>query len=221
MWFSYSIANHQYQVQGMYEQRLGQRVLCFSNDAARLNDIRDLADSEYQQAVELDQMRRKVSFGRDYLGHYPLFYAQTGDDIVISDDVHLIKDWLAARHIEVTISSHAIGFYLSMGYVPQGYTLFNEIHSCRNATLYHWENGKVTEQNLFSAVEIDSSCHIDDVASELNTELDKLFKQNQELDVWCSGGLDSAIIAMLCNQGERKADLLTLKHASDFRGTVR
>jgi hypothetical protein len=85
----------------------------------RLGGVRDLVDAEYCQAVEVDALARTVSFGRDYLGHYPMLYAQARDKLFISDEPAKAKEWLAGQGQALTLSQEAVALYFAMGYVPR------------------------------------------------------------------------------------------------------
>lgn len=217
MLFTYSDKANVCHSQGLIGKKCDQSTLYVSNEKPSINSINELAHSEYQIGIEVDSVRRKVRFGRDYLGHCPLYYASTRHEIIISDEMSQIISWLNQRNITTTVSETAVALFLSMGYVPQDYTLYKEIHSCRNTSLYEWDAGQVTHSDLFTPVSVDPDCEVADIGVVLESEIDQILADEDDVQVWCSGGLDSSIIAMLCNRKGRSVDLLTLEHIGEFR----
>src|SRR5206468_933606 len=77
-------------------RRLGGRTLYTSEGLEQLERIEQLKDAEYGQAVQVDRESRAVSFGRDFLGHYPLSYAVAKGRLYVSDNIHRICGALQA-----------------------------------------------------------------------------------------------------------------------------
>src|SRR4051812_11063661 len=88
--------------------------LYVSPETKKLTSIRDLAVSEYAQAIEINQVTKTISFGRDYLGHYPLLYATVETKIFISDSFKKVIDWLKSQNIHLTLSQEAMALYFTM-----------------------------------------------------------------------------------------------------------
>jgi len=217
MLFTYSDRANTCHTQGLIAQKSDQCMLYVANEKPLLNSITDLTHAEYQIGIELDTVQRKVRFGRDYLGHYPLYYAFARHEIIISDEISQIIGWLKQRNITPAVSETTVALFLSMGYIPQDYSLYKEIHSCRNTSLYEWKAGHVIHSDLFTPVPVETDCVVSDVGAVLEREIDQILASEEDVEVWCSGGLDSSIVAMLCNRNGRSVDLLTLEHIGEFR----
>jgi asparagine synthase (glutamine-hydrolysing) len=98
-----------------------------------------------------------------------------------------------------------------MGYVPQGMTLYDEIKTCRNATLYHWQAGRVKEERVFQPVAAEAGFPVAELGAQIEAQF-RAMGARGKADVWCSGGLDSSIVAVLCQSSGALGDLLTLSY---------
>jgi len=197
---------------GFVQHADGPNIIFTSPGLNTITHLRDLKEAEYGIALSIDTVNRNVAFGRDYLGHYPLLYAQSDDAIFISDDFNTITAWLEKKHIALTVSEESLALYFVMGYVPQGRTLYDQVTTCSNATLYHWQNGNVTSEDIFTPIDVDESIGISDLRDCLEQEMAKQASAHSDIDVWCSGGLDSCIISHLMNTNGRHANLLSLEN---------
>src|SRR5713226_6868123 len=153
MWFEIDLCTFAVRQEGFCEQPSGHRTLYLSPDLQSVYSIRDLAEAEYGQAIEVDVNNRVVYFGRDYLGHHPLLYALTDQHLFISDEIVDIRFWLNHLGVRLTTSEEALALYFAAGYIPQEFTLFEQIKSCENASLYRWTRGRVSRVSLFRPVE--------------------------------------------------------------------
>lgn len=186
----------------------------------RLGNIRELASSEYGQAVQIDLHNEIVHFGRDYLGQHPLIFAHTSDKLFVSDEHSDVVTWLTNNGVQPSLSEESLALYLTMGYVPQGVSLYEQITPCENATLYRWEKGRILKDDLFSPVDEDPNFRVEELADCIESEMDRYCAGVDDVDVWCSGGLDSSVIAACANTSGRKADLLTLIYDDNVRTIV-
>src|SRR5262245_31825439 len=199
---------------GFDVRRLGPRTLYTSAGLAGFDRIEQLADSEYAQAIEVDRERGTVSFGRDFLGHFPLSFACERGRLYISDSFGRICEALRAAGVSLTLSEEALALYFSYGFVPQGMSTFREIVNCEATGFYTWSKGLIRRTRQFEPVEVDESATVHDLGEAIEAEVAKY--AGAELDVWCSGGLDSSIMAVRFNSEGRRADLVTLAYGKDI-----
>jgi len=195
-----------------FELRAGDTQFYTSEGAPSLSSIRDLAHLEYIQAVEINVRDRKVSFGRDYLGFYPLLYGETDSALFISDELSEVVEWLHRQGVSITVSPESVALYFTMGYVPQGCTLLNEVMACENASIYHLEGGKVRCEDIFRPIEVDSQVTVDEVGRQIEAAVDHIAAGFNSFDIWCSGGLDSSIMASSFSRRKLDARLLTMSY---------
>lgn len=180
------------------------------------SSVRDLLTCNYAQAIEVDKRAKKVIFGRDYLGHFPLLFTSYGSHLFIADEIEELIAWRKKQAASTTVAEEALALYFAMGYVPQGMSLFNEVYTCKNATLYHWSNSKVTEERCFKPIMPDPLVGLVELENEIESAIEWIFKRENNIDVWCSGGLDSSIISLLANEGDRSSRLLTIDYPEEM-----
>jgi asparagine synthetase B (glutamine-hydrolysing) len=165
--------------------------------------------------VIVDTRARTVQFGRDYLGHFPLSYACEKGSLFISDDVRLIHAAMRRAGARCTIDEEALALYFSLGFVPHGMSPYRQVVNCEATGFYEWSNGNVRRVRLFQPVEIDTSATVAAVGEAIEAAV-KRDTAADEVDVWCSGGLDSSIMAVRCNSNGRSAELLTLAYGEEI-----
>lgn len=215
MWLEIDLTNFSVRQSGFSKTGSGIPALYVSAGLERLGGIESLASAEYGQAVEIDSQNRTVAFGRDYLGHHPLLYADVPGWIFISDEFKEVAAWLRRRGESLSVCEESLALYFAMGYVPQGRTVFREIHTCKNATIYRWRKGTICAQNTFRPIVADADFPLSELERHIEREIERLFASGKPVDVWCSGGLDSSIMAACCNAQGRQADILTLAYDRD------
>lgn len=208
------------QALGCKLHRVRARTLYLSHSLAAIDSVDALSKAEYGQAVEVDFARRVVRFGRDYLGHFPLLYACTAKTLCISDDLAWILGALKSQGARLTISDEAVALFLAMGYVPAGLSLFKEVVACEAHTLYRWRRGKLEKTSTFVPVDVDAACGLPELKAAIETEVARWSAAAPQIDVWCSGGIDSSIMACLFNSEGRQAELLTLGYGKDIHETL-
>jgi asparagine synthase (glutamine-hydrolysing) len=171
---------------------------------------------EYCYGIEVDPVNKCVSFARDYLGFYPLIYSAHKNKLFITDDFSEVVAWSKKQGVNLTISDKSLALYFTMGYVPQGYSLYEEISTCRNASIYKWEGASVICVDMFVPIEEDPSVDLEDLGQAIEQSVVDIYSKSTDVDVWCSGGLDSCIMASLLNSNGRHARLLTMDYSDDI-----
>jgi asparagine synthase (glutamine-hydrolysing) len=213
MYCEICLTDFSFDYKNLYESNKGGITMLVSSEDHRLNSIFDLKTAEYMQAIGIDVGKRTVLFGRDYLGHYPLLFILNDQKLFISDDIDVL---LEKSKIKPTISKKSLALYLSMGYVPQGLTLFDEIKSCRNASIYSYQDGTIRHQELFKEIEQDSKVGAPEMAKALSDSVASFASHHSQYDVWCSGGIDSSVIAQLATDSNLCERLLTIYYDNNI-----
>ncbi len=218
MWIEIDLSSFGVRQEGLRHVRSEAPIdLYVSPTLENLRSAKELVDAEYGQAVEIDLRERKITFGRDYLGHFPLLYASTRSALYVSDRLTWIIRRLRANKTGLSLSEEAVALYFTMGYVPAGMTLYKEITACEAHTLYEWRRGKIEKFSTFRPVEAEPACGLADLERAIEHEVARWAACSDEIDVWCSGGLDSSIMACAFNAGGRRAELLTLGYGSHIQ----
>lgn len=215
MWLEIEIDSFNVQHHGFVENKSSNNILYVSPGFEHLQSARDLIQNERGIAIEININKQKITFGRDYLGQYPLLFMHTNNKLFLTDDILHIDWWTRKNDINLTLSEEALALYFSLGYIPQDMTAFNEVKSCKNITLYHCVNNSITEENVFIPIEEIDNYHINNIGEYIFAEASKLADNHQHFDIWCSGGIDSSAMAYCFSHNGRSADILTLGYDED------
>jgi len=210
MWLEIELNHFTIKNHGFIERNQPNNTIYTSPGLEKLSSIRDLIETEQGIAIEVDKNKKHITFGRDYLGQYPLLFMQENNKLFLTDDILYIDWWAKKNGIDLTLSEEALALYFSFGYVPQDMTLFREIKSCKNITLYHYKNDKIIEENVFTPVEEMEAASINDVERCIFNEALKLKNSHDNFDVWCSGGIDSSAMAYCFGHNNSTTEILTL-----------
>ena len=222
-WIEIELASFTVRQHGFEVRPLDAASLYHSPGMPDMRRMEDLRDIDYVQFVIVDKTQRNIRFGRDYLGHYPLGYALDERYLRISD----CHDWLfralsgAGRRLQ--LSETALALYFTMGFIPHGLSLYRDIVNCEATGYYEWHAARtdaVRRVDLFEPVTISESDCIAGIGLAIESEVRHIRSSGKRIDVWCSGGLDSSIMAMLFNAGGRQADLLTLSYGADVHASL-
>jgi len=176
-----------------------------------------------------DSKKRGLFIARDPFGIKPLYYSDVEGTIRIASQVKVL---LTGGNIGKTPSPAGhVGFYL-MGYVPEPYTLYNDIRSL-NAGSWLWigEYGH-TEEHLFHDVasafiankqDIDGPINEQEVYKQIRQSLADSVKHHLVADVpvgiFLSSGLDSCSLAAIASElSPGRIHTITLGF-DEYRGT--
>lgn len=219
MWLKINLETFSFDAIGWVEQMRQDVAVLLSQtgEAHGVVGVDDLRGHDYAQCVEIDRARRRIRFGRDYLGHFPLLYALNRNLLFIADEIDHLYAELSLIGKAPAISEAAVAHYLATGYVPQGQTLFEGIHSCESATDYVWDDGKLSSRSTFHSIDVDESATTEVVQTQIRHEAERLFETTDQVDVWCSGGVDSSAVALEFNRDGRRADLVTMGYDESAR----
>lgn len=217
-WIDIELASFHVRQQGFETQPSGTAILFHSPGMGTMRQAEDLRDIEYAQFVMVDAAQRTIRFGRDYLGHYPLAYSLDDGHLRISDDYDWLYRTRSSTGSKPGISETALALYFTMGFVPHGLSPYDGIVNCEATGYYEWHAGRAATMrriDLFEPVAISDLDRVDGIGDAIELEVQRLRGAGMPVDVWCSGGLDSSIMAMLLNTKGGQADLLTLAYGRD------
>jgi asparagine synthase (glutamine-hydrolysing) len=132
---------------------------------------------------------------RDRLGIKPLYYAAQNGNLHFGSELKAIFEH---PDIPRQLSHIALGFYISLNYVPTPYTLVEGIQKLLPGSWLEWRSGAIQQgtywQNQFSPEDIS----LDEATANLDRLLSKSIEEHLVSDVplgiWASGGLDSSTI---------------------------
>jgi asparagine synthase (glutamine-hydrolysing) len=132
---------------------------------------------------------------RDRLGIKPLYYATHNGDLHFGSELKAIFEHPA---IPRRLSHTALGFYLSLNYVPSPFTLVDGIQKLAPGSWLEWRNGTVQTGTYWRNTFHPEDTSLEDATRNLDDLLSKSIEEHLISDVplgiWASGGLDSSTI---------------------------
>lgn len=154
----------------------------------------------------LDKQTNRVHLFRDRIGKKPLFYFQSDKLFAFASEIKaLLKHPVVKK--EVKINYKIISTFLHLGYIPEPYTIFDNIHKFPSG--HYGEIDERLDLKLACYWKIDdkiSSKNIrtDDPASQLQNLLDdavtKRLISDVPLGAFLSGGTDSSLVSAIASK---------------------
>jgi asparagine synthase (glutamine-hydrolysing) len=139
---------------------------------------------------------QRLVLARDRIGIKPLYYARSGDDFYFGSELKAI---LAHPGIGRRLDLEALGYYLSLNYVPGPRTLIETIRKVPPGHFIEWQRGDVRMESWWR---LPTPVPRRTSLAEAKTELDWLLRDSIRehlvadvpIGIWASGGLDSSTI---------------------------
>jgi asparagine synthase (glutamine-hydrolysing) len=152
-----------------------------------------------------DMVENTVYIARDQVGIKPIFYYQDGNNFIFGSELKVITTAVNALQIQnkLAINHQAIPFFLHLGYIPEPYTIFENIHKFPAA---HY--AKITVENLniefhkfWNAADYFLTHPMSNEAAAEKKYKDILFEvvnsqmvSDVPLGTFLSGGIDSSLV---------------------------
>jgi asparagine synthase (glutamine-hydrolysing) len=150
-----------------------------------------------------DIEKKEYFFARDRFGEKPFYYYQNGSDFFFSSE---IRSLLVSDKVPRKLNRSLLGVYLSRNYVPEPYTLFQDILSLPPGNFLLFQNGQTTVSPYFE-VEYKKNNAIktmEDATDYIEPFLKNAVKRQMISDVpigaFLSGGIDSSTVVALMQQ---------------------
>jgi asparagine synthase (glutamine-hydrolysing) len=156
-----------------------------------------------------DKSRERLFLARDRAGKKPLFYALTRNgEFVFGSELKVLS---AHGGIEKKINLAALDAYLTFGYVPEDFCIFENAHKLAPAHFLIFEGGKIKIEKywdfpLFEEKDCRSEDEICEELREILLEAVKIRLVSEvPLGAFLSGGVDSsAVVAAMSQFGKVK-----------------
>ena len=149
-----------------------------------------------------DARKARLLLARDRVGKKPLFYANLGDRIAFASELKslLLCPWLP-RGMDV----ERLPEYLTFGYVPNPYTLYEKIRQVPPAALVAFDrNGLTGPREYWDPLPAQPDVPVGDAASRVGVLLRAATRRRMVSDVplgaLLSGGIDSSIVVGLMSE---------------------
>jgi asparagine synthase (glutamine-hydrolysing) len=132
---------------------------------------------------------------RDRLGIKPLYYATHNEELHFGSELKAIFEH---PDIPRRLSHTALGFYLSLNYVPSPFTLVDGIQKLAPGSWLEWRGGKIQRgtywKNNFRPEDISLEEATRNLDELLSKSIEEHLVSDVPLGIWASGGLDSSTI---------------------------
>jgi asparagine synthase (glutamine-hydrolysing) len=141
---------------------------------------------------------RRVIVSGDILGRFPIYYHSGADRLLIASSPDLFRSHPGWRS-EVDVE--AIAGLLLVNYFLQGRSLWKNVRRLGAGNLLVWENGHLEERVQFRIPHSDEHFgssferHCELVHDALNAAVDRQMPNGLDYELFCSGGLDSRMLA--------------------------
>lgn len=138
---------------------------------------------------------RRLTLVRDRLGIKPLYYAVRRGNVYFGSE---LKALFEHSDIPRQLSAVGLGYYLSLNYVPNPFTLVEGIEKLGAGTWLECTNGRLRTGTYWGNTFTPQKIGLRDACDELDDLLTKSITEHLISDVplgiWSSGGLDSSTI---------------------------
>lgn len=148
-----------------------------------------------------DSNLKKILLMRDHRGIKPLYYYAENGIFVFASELKGIIGMLKEKEISFPINKKSIDLYLTLGYVPSPYTIYNRIFKLPRASYLEYDLNKkeITSEGKYSV----KYRKVTD-----SVEYTKLIEENilshlvadVPVGVFFSGGTDSSLIAAILHK---------------------
>ncbi len=155
--------------------------------------------------VIFDQTQQLLFGARDRLGQKPFYYYHSGKNFEFASQVSSIQKF----NDKLSVSKDAISQYLSWGYVPDPFTIFNEVKKLRAGHIFTFQikTGAFTS-NRFWDIDYKSTSTFLGTYEEAQIQLEMLASDSVRLrlfadvpvGVFLSGGIDSSLVTALATK---------------------
>ncbi len=154
-----------------------------------------------------DEKRRRLLLARDRVGIKPMFYTQTGGQLVFGSE---IKCLLELPDFRRRLDPRSLLLFLSFLYVPAPGTIYQGISELPPAHYLVWENGHVRLSRYWSlAYRPDSghpeSYYVEGMRAKLTDAVRSHLVSDVPLGAFLSGGIDSGAVVALMSQAQPDA----------------
>jgi asparagine synthase (glutamine-hydrolysing) len=148
--------------------------------------------------VVYDKETREMYVLRDPVGIKPLYFTEQNETVYFSSEV---KGILSFSDINVTLRRQSLADQLSFMYVPEPFTMYNEIYKIKPGLLYIYKKGKlIKKEELFEHLKdkLLFSSEDDMIVAFRETFSGSVKRQlvaDVPISLFLSGGLDSSAIS--------------------------
>ncbi len=183
MWFEITLDDFSVKHEGLYCHNKAGGDVYSSLQEDIINNVSDLMEMESCYAIEIQTDNRQVLFARDYLGFFPLIYTTIEKKLFVTDEMPEAVEWLRQHGVTPQVSDKSLALYFTMGYIPQGRSLYKEISTCCNASIYSWSGGAVNCKDCFVPIDVDPSVSLLDLDESIENTVSSIDSLHDDIDI--------------------------------------
>ncbi|MBI5251481.1 MAG: asparagine synthase (glutamine-hydrolyzing) [Desulfomonile tiedjei] len=147
-----------------------------------------------------DSRERLLYLSRDRFGKKPLYYTLSGEQLLFASELKALRPLAQEVGIQWTVRDQAIFDYLSLGFVPQPETLFEDVFSLGAGEWMVYDGAELKIEKYWSLQYVPKAAKgykmVLEEARNLVAESVRLrLRSDVPLGVFLSGGIDSSVIA--------------------------
>lgn len=152
-----------------------------------------------------DKIKREIFLARDHIGVKPLYYFWNGQDFIFSSEIKAILE----HDIPRRLNREAFNHYLRVLYVPEPFTMFDNVYKFPSASFGIFKNRNLSVQKYWDISNGNMEYFKDskkDIAQKLQKRVHKSVESqlisDRPIGVYLSGGIDSSVIleSVRCNR---------------------
>ncbi len=154
----------------------------------------ELVDGNFSFCI-FDKIKKKTILARDKMGSRPIYLCQQKDYFVFSSNQKLIVN---VSSIKISLNNETMARYLALKNLEGDDTFFNEIKRLTPFTVLSLNNSRSFEYRkcFFRKGQLSFSNLIEVFASKFNAAITRCLKDNANIGLMFSGGLDSSSVAV-------------------------
>ncbi len=138
-----------------------------------------------------DNLEMSLFIARDPIGIKPLYYYWDGDKFIFSSEIKAILE----HPIDRTLNKEAFAHYMRILYVPEPFTLFNNINKLPPSNYLYLKDKKMTinKYNPYKNIE-NNSINSKELREVIYESVKRQLISDRPLGIYLSGGIDSTTV---------------------------
>lgn len=148
----------------------------------------------------LNTLTKSVFVARDRFGMKPMYYSCYENTLILSSNLKAIINCKKKNKI----NKMAVELYANLRFIPAPYTIIEGVHKLKASEYLIFENGKVETNNYIKYNQMYECLDSKDMSKIIMENILSSCDYDNEIGVFLSGGLDSAIVASTLRRVNKK-----------------
>lgn len=161
--------------------------------------------------IVYDKKENKLILVRDKIGVKQLYFYIKGDFICFASE---LKDIMSYPSFEKKINYSALSMYFRYTYINPPNTIFENTYKLEHGHYVVYKDGKIQNKTYWDGIEKynilsnDSVKNFNEAKEQLENliegYLEKIIKNNENVGIYLSGGIDSSLVSAICSKISKK-----------------